>query len=141
MFQYNTIQQLWISWLQNNYCIFFLWIRIWLFSILILAITLCFSFLIMEFILFFWFRKKIFKKSSWYKKNSYWLQIWNKILPETPPNPKPETQGISFSVPDPWGMTNCHSPTIPQISEEWKLPGNWHPYMKLKVATCWLFVK
>ena len=41
--------------------------------------------------------------------------------------PEPETRGIGFSFPDPRGMTNCHSP-IPRIPEEWKSPGNWHPY-------------
>ena len=43
------------------------------------------------------------------------------------PKPKLETQGIGFGFPDPQEMTNCHYP-IPQISEEWNLPGNWHPY-------------
>ena len=47
--------------------------------------------------------------------------------PRISPNPKPETQGIGFSFPDPQGMTVCHSP-IPQIPKEWKLLGNWHPY-------------
>ena len=61
------------------------------------------------------------------KKNSNWLQIWNKILPEIPPNPNPETRGIGFSLPNPRGMTNCHS-SIPRIPEEWKSLGNWHPY-------------
>ena len=38
------------------------------------------------------------------KKISNWLQIWNKILPEIPPNPDPATRGIGFSFPDPRGM-------------------------------------
>ena len=50
-----------------------------------------------------------------------------KILPEISPNPDPVTRGIGFSFPDPRGMTNCHSP-IPRIPEEYKSPGNWHPY-------------
>ena len=55
------------------------------------------------------------------------FKLTSNLKQNSPQNsPEPETRGIGFSFPDPWGVTDCHSP-IPWIPEEWKLPGNCSP--------------
>ena len=46
------------------------------------------------------------------------------IFPEIPWR----TRGIVFRISDPRGMEKCHF-LIPWIPEEWKSPGNWHPWV------------